>query len=216
MPEIDHGELLAALERLEASTRALVDLSLRAGYSDADVAGFLGIEEMEVAHWRMSALNGLAGTVGLTGPHAGTEVAMYLLDLPAEAWKRALPRVVPRDERATAPAKRREPMPAWVRAMPRRRLRDRIHDSLRGRIAARSPRRRHLPVDDIALLAAAAGAAVAAGLLATTVSAPALLTVIGAIVLTAILIGRPQIGALTLIVLVALFPRSQLFEQGLP
>ena len=215
MAEVDHAELLAALERLDAPTRALVDLSLRAGYSDPDVAGFLGIDEMEVARWRKNALNGLAATVGLTGPHAGTEVALYLLDLPAEAWKRALPRVLADEGRKVAPARRRapkaapgrKPTPVWVRPVPRPRLRDRI--------ATRLPAV-HLPGEGVILYAAAAATAVVAGLLATTVSAPALLTVIGAIVLTAILVGRPQVGALTLIVLVALFPRSELFDQGLP
>jgi O-antigen ligase len=208
MPEIDHAELLAALERRDAPTRALIDLSLRAGYSDADVAGFLGTEEMKVAHWRMNALNELAETVGLSGPTAGTDVALYLLDLPPEAWKRALPRVL--DDKPRKPAterKVREPMPMWVRPMPRPRLRDRV--------AMRLPAQR-LPADDMVLMAAAAGVAVAAGLMATTVSPGVLLTLIGAVVLTAILVGRPHVGALALIVLVALFPRSELFDRGLP
>src|SRR4051812_19718084 len=217
MAEVDHEELLAELERLDAPTRALIDLSLRSSYSDPDVAGFLGIEEMEAARWRKNALNELAAAVGLTGPHAGTEVALYLIDLPAEAWKRALPRAPAAEKRAAAPAparKRaprpataRKPPPVWVRPVPRPRLRDRV--------AMRLPAAR-MPGEGVILYAAAAGAAVVAGLLATTVSAPALLTVIGAIVLTAILVGRPQVGALALIVLVALFPRSELFDQGLP
>src|SRR4051794_40942079 len=187
MAEVNHEELLAELERLDASTRALVDLSLRSGHSDPDIAGFLGIEEMEAARWRRNALNQLAAAVGVTGPHAGTEVALCLLDLPAEAWKRALPKARAAEKRSR-PA--RKPTPVRIRPVPRPRLRDRV--------AMRLPAVR-MPGEGVVLYTAAAGAAVVTGLLATTVSAPALLTVIGAIVLTAILVGRPQVGALTLI-----------------
>src|SRR3954451_14547849 len=123
MAEVDHAELLDSLERLDAPTRALIDLSLRSSYSDPDIAGFLGIEEMEAARWRRNALNQLAAAVGVTRPHAGTEGALCLLALPAEAWKRALPKVRAAEKRSR-PA--RKPTPVWIRPVPRPRLRDRV------------------------------------------------------------------------------------------
>jgi DNA-directed RNA polymerase specialized sigma24 family protein len=77
-------ELGAALARLEPQSRALLDLSVRRGLPDEEVAGRLG--ESEVERRRAEVLERLAEDLHLDGRDARDELFATLPDLPAEYW----------------------------------------------------------------------------------------------------------------------------------
>ena len=77
-------ELGAALARLEPQSRALLDLSVRRGLPDEEVAGRLG--GSEVTRRRAEVLERLAEDLHLDGRDARDELFATLPDLPAEYW----------------------------------------------------------------------------------------------------------------------------------
>ena len=80
-------DLSAALAGLEASSRALLDLSLRRALSDEEIAQVLGSVPEEVARRRAKALEQLAGDLELDGREQRDELFATLQDLPPGLWK---------------------------------------------------------------------------------------------------------------------------------
>lgn len=75
-----------ALGRLDPESRALLDLSLRRGLEDDDIASVLRVDEPEVERRRRAALDRLADELQLDGPHERDELFATLPDVPASAW----------------------------------------------------------------------------------------------------------------------------------
>jgi hypothetical protein len=78
--------LTAALEELDPGARALLDLSLRRGIRDEDLAELLKTEPSEVARRRDDAIQRVAAEVGSTSRPPGPEVQTALAELPPESW----------------------------------------------------------------------------------------------------------------------------------
>lgn len=76
----------AALAGLDPGDRALLDLSLRQGRSDEDVALELGDDAAAVARRRDGLLARLAGELGLRGREQHDELRATLPDLPRRLW----------------------------------------------------------------------------------------------------------------------------------
>jgi DNA-directed RNA polymerase specialized sigma24 family protein len=81
------SEIGAALGRLQPEARALLDLSLRRGMSDEEIAGVLRVEAAELSRRRAEALDRLTTDLGLDGREQRAELLATLPDLPAELWK---------------------------------------------------------------------------------------------------------------------------------
>jgi DNA-directed RNA polymerase specialized sigma24 family protein len=79
-------ELSAALGRLDPPTRALLDLSLRRGLPDDEIAEVLDTGREEVANRRLAALDSLADELALDGREQRDELFATLPDLPPELW----------------------------------------------------------------------------------------------------------------------------------
>jgi DNA-directed RNA polymerase specialized sigma24 family protein len=79
-------DLEAALGRLEPPRRALLDLSVRRGLSDADIAELLRVDPGEVGRRRKEIFDRLAGDLGLDGMEERDELYATLPDLPDELW----------------------------------------------------------------------------------------------------------------------------------
>jgi DNA-directed RNA polymerase specialized sigma24 family protein len=79
-------ELAAALARLEASSRALLDLSLRRGLPDEEIAEVTHSGPEEVARERAATLERLADDLGLDGREQRDELFATLQDLPPGLW----------------------------------------------------------------------------------------------------------------------------------
>ena len=76
-----------ALQRLDPETRALLDLSIRRGLEDEDIASVLRVEPEEVARRRSNALGEIASDLGLTRREDRDELLATLPDLPPEYWR---------------------------------------------------------------------------------------------------------------------------------
>ena len=79
-------ELGAALGRLDPLSRALLDLSLRRGMPDEEIAGVLGVDVAEVERRRAEVLERLADDLGLRTRDARDELYATLPDLPKGLW----------------------------------------------------------------------------------------------------------------------------------
>ena len=76
-----------ALARLDPESRALLDLSLRRGMDDAEIAGVLRVEPEEVARRRGELLERLADELGLETREQRDELFASLPDLPDPSWR---------------------------------------------------------------------------------------------------------------------------------
>jgi hypothetical protein len=76
-----------ALQRLDPETRALLDLSIRRGLEDEDIASVLRVEPEEVVRRRESGFESLASDLGLTTRDERDELFATLPDLPPEYWR---------------------------------------------------------------------------------------------------------------------------------
>jgi hypothetical protein len=81
------AELGAALARLDAGDRELLEHSLRAGRPDDEVAGELGIDAAQVAPRREALLARLAAELRLDGRMENDELRATLPDLPDRLWR---------------------------------------------------------------------------------------------------------------------------------
>ena len=79
-------DLGAALAGLEPQTRALLELSLRRGMPDDEIAQVIGSDREEVARRRATALESLASELQLDGREQRDELLATLPDLPAALW----------------------------------------------------------------------------------------------------------------------------------
>jgi DNA-directed RNA polymerase specialized sigma24 family protein len=80
-------DLAAALARLDAPTRALLDLSLRRGLPDEEIAEVMRTDRDQVAGRRVAALDRLAEELSLDGREQRDELFATLPDLPPQLWK---------------------------------------------------------------------------------------------------------------------------------
>ena len=76
-----------ALSRLDPESRALLDLSLRRGLDDDDIANVLRETEEEVKRRRSAALDRLAQELHLETQEERDELFATLQDLPAEYFR---------------------------------------------------------------------------------------------------------------------------------
>ena len=76
-----------ALTRVDPEGRALLDLSLRRGMDDSEIAGVLRVDRAEVARRREKLLDGLAGELGLERREQRDELFASLPDLPDRYWR---------------------------------------------------------------------------------------------------------------------------------
>ena len=81
------NDIAAALGRLDAESRALLDLSVRRGMEDEDIAGVLRVEADEVGRRRSEALDKLISDLGLTEREQREELTATLPDLPTGMWR---------------------------------------------------------------------------------------------------------------------------------
>ena len=75
-----------ALSRLDPASRALLDLSLRQGRDDEEIAKVLHVEPGEVHKRVDDVLDGIAGELKLDSREERAELRATLPDLPADAW----------------------------------------------------------------------------------------------------------------------------------
>jgi DNA-directed RNA polymerase specialized sigma24 family protein len=80
-------DIAAALGRLDDERRALLDLSLRRGMDDEEIAGILRVDAAEVSRRRGELLERLAEELGLDGREQQEELRATLPDLPPELWR---------------------------------------------------------------------------------------------------------------------------------
>ena len=80
-------DLAAALTRLDAPTRALLDLSLRRGLPDEEIAEVMHTDRDQVASRRVAALDRLADELSLDSREQRDELFATLPDLPRRLWK---------------------------------------------------------------------------------------------------------------------------------
>ena len=83
------AELGAALSHLDAESRALLDLSLRRGRPDEEIADVLRVDADEVGRRRTELLDRLAADLGLDGREQRDELRASLPDLPPEHWPKS-------------------------------------------------------------------------------------------------------------------------------
>ena len=76
-----------ALARLDPEGRALLDLSLRRGMDDSEIAAILRVEPEEVARRRGERLDRLADELGLETREQRDELFASLPDLPDRYWR---------------------------------------------------------------------------------------------------------------------------------
>jgi DNA-directed RNA polymerase specialized sigma24 family protein len=78
------NELGQALAGIDEEGRELLDLSMRRGMSDDEVADILGLEPDEVGQRRTKLLDDLASQLGLVGREERDELFATLQDIPEE------------------------------------------------------------------------------------------------------------------------------------
>jgi DNA-directed RNA polymerase specialized sigma24 family protein len=76
-----------ALSRLDAESRALLDLSLRRGLDDDDIASVLRVDQDEVKRRRAAAFDRLVEELHLETQDERDELFATLQDLPAEYFR---------------------------------------------------------------------------------------------------------------------------------
>jgi len=79
--------LQEALAGLDPESRALLDLCVRRGMDEDEIAGILRVAPDEVAERRRSLLARLGEELGLDGREQCDELLATLPDLPPSAWK---------------------------------------------------------------------------------------------------------------------------------
>ena len=77
----------AALGRLDDESRALLDLSIRRGMDDEEIAEVLRVDPDAVGRRREELLERLAADLGLEETWQREELLATLPDLPAELWR---------------------------------------------------------------------------------------------------------------------------------
>jgi DNA-directed RNA polymerase specialized sigma24 family protein len=75
-----------ALAGLDPTSRALLDLSVRRGMEDGDIAELLSVDEDEAGSRRQKILDGLEAELGLETREDRDELRATLPDLPAKYW----------------------------------------------------------------------------------------------------------------------------------
>lgn len=108
MLAVDPDSLASALARLDPGSRALLDLSLRRGLEDAEIAEFLGTGPAEVADRRSRLLEDLAREAGATTPEEVAEARRILVDLDAFQSPAAERESAPATERRSPPSRQAE------------------------------------------------------------------------------------------------------------
>ncbi len=78
------GEALAALD---PESRALLDLNVRRGMEEGEIANILNVDADEVTTRRRKILEQLDSELGLETREERDELQATLPDLPARAWK---------------------------------------------------------------------------------------------------------------------------------
>src|SRR5438093_1224563 len=86
MLDMAPDRLMAALEELDPGSRALLDLTIRRGIRDEDLAELLRTAPSEVARKRTHAIERVAAEVGSSRPEQLPEVRTALAELPPEGW----------------------------------------------------------------------------------------------------------------------------------
>src|SRR4051794_8965423 len=76
-----------ALQDLDPETRALLDLSIRRGLDDEDIASVLRVEPEEVVRRRNNAFDQIASDLDLDTREERDELFATLPDLPPEYWR---------------------------------------------------------------------------------------------------------------------------------
>jgi DNA-directed RNA polymerase specialized sigma24 family protein len=80
-------ELGRALAGIDDESRALLELSMRRGMSDEEIAAVLLTETSEVERRRSELLDRLASELGLDGREQRDELFATLQDLPQHLWR---------------------------------------------------------------------------------------------------------------------------------
>jgi DNA-directed RNA polymerase specialized sigma24 family protein len=80
-------KLREELARLDPTDRALLDLNLRRGMEESEIAEVLNVDADEVSTRRERVLEKLASDLGLQTREQRDELWATLPDLPAEYWK---------------------------------------------------------------------------------------------------------------------------------
>jgi DNA-directed RNA polymerase specialized sigma24 family protein len=80
-------QLGAALGRLDDESRALLDLSLRRGMGDEEIAQVLRVDRDEVGRRRAELLDRLGEELKLDGREQRDELLATLPDLPERLWR---------------------------------------------------------------------------------------------------------------------------------
>ena len=83
---IDRTRLAESLGRLDAGTRALLDLSLRRAIPDEQVAEVLGVEPSSIPPRRARGIAQLADMMEVPGPSELAALLIAIPELPEEAW----------------------------------------------------------------------------------------------------------------------------------
>jgi len=83
---IDQAQLAQSLGRLDAGTRALLDLSLRRAIPDDQVAKVLGVDATSIPPRRARGIAELADMMDIPGPAELAALLIAIPDLPEEAW----------------------------------------------------------------------------------------------------------------------------------
>ena len=81
------SDMGAALARMDPESRALLDLSLRRGLDDSEIAGVLRVDPEDVVRRREELLEGLAEDLGLETRAQRDELFASLPDLPDRYWR---------------------------------------------------------------------------------------------------------------------------------
>ena len=80
-------KLREELAQLDPTSRALLDLNLRRGMEEGEIAEVLEVEADEVSSRRDKALEQMASDLNLDTREQRDELRATLPDLPAEYWK---------------------------------------------------------------------------------------------------------------------------------
>ena len=80
-------KLREELAQLDPTDRALLDLNLRRGMEESEIAEVLNVDADEVSTRRELVLDKLASDVGLQAREQRDELRATLPDLPADYWK---------------------------------------------------------------------------------------------------------------------------------
>ena len=80
-------KLREELAQLDPTSRALLDLNLRRGMEESEIAEVLNVDADEVSTRRERVLEELASDLGLETREQRDELRATLPDLPADLWK---------------------------------------------------------------------------------------------------------------------------------